>query len=319
MSTLLKAEKLHTYFPVHGGLFKKVVGEVKAVNNVSLTVDTGEIVAIVGESGCGKSTLGYSLLGLTPITSGSLWLNGNSIDIANPHAWDIYRKDFQIIFQDPYTSLNPRHTVFEIIAEPLRIHKLCEPSHLKDTVASLLQRVGLSPDYMHRFPHAFSGGQRQRLGIARAIGLKPKLIVCDEVVAALDVSVQAQIMQLLLDLKQEMGLSLLFISHDLSLVHAVSDRVEVMYLGKIVEKAKCEDLFTAPQHPYTQALLDSIPTLDRKIKPKLLSGEIPSPVNLPKGCAFSSRCPKVQPECLVNIPQLRPSHNTQAACFFPAL
>ena len=314
---LLEVRGLTTWFPVVGGLLRKVQGHVKAVTDVSFSMGKGEVLAVVGESGCGKSTLGFSILGLTPPTEGTLSLAGHSIDIRSPSAWNPYRKDFQIIFQDPYTSLNPRHTVYEMLAEPMRVHRVCPSRELPDRVAGLLMKVGLSPDYMHRFPHAFSGGQRQRIGIARAIGLRPKLIICDEVVAALDVSVQAQIMQLLMDLKAELGLSLLFISHDLSLVKAISDRVLVMYLGKIVESATARDLFSHPRHPYTAALLESIPTLDRGRRPKLLGGEIPSPVNLPPGCSFAGRCARVQDRCRKETPALFPAADSEAACFFP--
>ena len=314
---LLEARNLKTWFPVIGGVLRKTIGHVKAVNDVSFSVGTGEVLSVVGESGCGKSTLGYSILGLTLPTDGTLSLAGNPIDIRKASSWSPYRRDFQIIFQDPYTSLNPRQTVFELLAEPLRAHGLCSAKELPDRVAGLLGKVGLSPDYMHRFPHAFSGGQRQRIGIARAIGLQPKLIVCDEVVAALDVSVQAQIIRLLMDLKSELGLSLLFISHDLSLVKAISDRVLVMYLGRIAEAAASPDLFARPRHPYTAALLASIPTLDRGRRPKLLGGEIPSPVDLPPGCAFAGRCPRVRDRCRQEIPVLTAADASAAACFFP--
>ncbi len=323
---LLEVKGLKTFFPVTGGVFRKTIGHVKAVNDVTFSMRPGEVLSVVGESGCGKSTLGYSILGLTPPTEGSIAFSGRDLAIDRPSAWNPYRKDFQIVFQDPYTSLNPRHTVFEILAEPMRVHGICSPRDLPAAVAALLEKVGLSADYMHRFPHAFSGGQRQRIGIARAIGLKPKLLVCDEVVAALDVSVQAQIIRLLMDLKTELGLSLLFISHDLSLVKAISDRVLVMYLGKIVESAPADDLFAHPRHPYTAALLESIPTLDRAKRPKLLGGEIPSPVNLPPGCAFAGRCPRAQERCRKESPALFATSGealhdanaaSRAACFYP--
>lgn len=314
---LLAVRNLKTWFPVTGGVFSKTVGHVKAVNDVTFSIGEGEVVSVVGESGCGKSTLGYSVLGLVTPTGGELDLAGKRIDIGAGSSWDHFRKDFQIIFQDPYTSLNPRHTVFEVLAEPMRVHGICPEREMADRVAALLSKVGLSPDYMHRFPHAFSGGQRQRIGIARALCLNPRLIVCDEVVAALDVSVQAQIIRLLMELKSELGLSLLFISHDLSLVKAISDRVLVMYLGKIVEEASARELFAAPRHPYTAALLASIPTLERGRKPQLLGGEIPSPVNLPAGCSFAGRCPRVQDRCRREHPTLVPAAASQAACFFP--
>ena len=314
---LLAARNLKTWFPVTGGVMRKTVGHVKAVNDVSLSLAAGEVLSVVGESGCGKSTLGYSLLGLVPPSGGELELLGRRIDIRRPSAWDPFRKEFQIIFQDPYTSLNPRHTIYEILAEPMRVHAVAPEREMADRVAALLSKVGLAADYMHRFPHAFSGGQRQRIGIARALALSPKLIVCDEVVAALDVSVQAQIINLLMDLKRELGLSLLFISHDLSLVKAISDRVLVMYLGKIAEEARADDLFSSPRHPYTAALLDSIPTLDRGRRPKLLGGEIPSPVNLPPGCPFAGRCPRAQERCRRETPALFETEPTRAACFYP--
>ena len=299
------------------GVFHKVTNYLKAVNDVTLKVEEGEIVAVVGESGCGKSTLGLSVLGLVPATSGEVFLSGNPIDIKNPGAWKPYRKDFQVIFQDPFTSLNPRHTIYRILSEPLLVHKISTKKTVKDGVANLLDQVGLSPDYTHRFPHAFSGGQRQRIAIARSIGISPRMIMCDEVTSALDVSVQAQIIQLLLELKTRMGLSLLFITHDLSLVKAISDRIYVMYLGKIVESEPTKELFTNPQHPYTEALLKSIPTLDRKKRPQIIKGEVPSPLNLPPGCIFESRCPYTKNRCKENHPDLLPRNNGQVACYYP--
>ena len=294
---LLEIKNLNTFFPVKGGVLQKVTGYVKAVNNVTLNIGEGEIVSVVGESGCGKSTLGFSVLGLVPVTSGEVYLEGKSIDTRKNASWKPFRKDFQIIFQDPFTSLNPRHTIFRILSEPLLVHGIYDRKGIKEGVAELLQRVGLSPDYMQRFPHAFSGGQRQRIAIARSIGIHPKLIVCDEVASALDVSVAAQIIQLLMDLRKNMGLSLLFITHDLSMVKAISNRVYVMYLGKILESARTYDLFKNPQHPYTEALLQSIPTLDRSKRPMILEGEVPSPVNLPTGCIFWTRCSYKKDRC----------------------
>ncbi len=315
---LLEARGLKTWFPVTGGLFKRTIGHVRAVDGVTLEVKSGEVVSVVGESGCGKSTLGYSLLGLVRPTDGTLKLKGQALDIRSPKSWSPFRRDFQIVFQDPNNSLNPRHTIFEILAEPMRVHALYPERELKERVAELLTTVGLQPDYMQRFPHAFSGGQRQRIGIARAIGLKPKLLICDEVVSALDVSVQAQIIELLLQLKADLGLSLLFISHDLSLVKTLSDRVLVMYLGRIVESGIAAEIFKHPRHPYTQALLDSIPTLERGRKPKPLQGDIPSPVNRPKGCAFAARCGKAQKDCLQSDPQLLElAQGGRAACLHP--
>jgi peptide/nickel transport system ATP-binding protein len=261
---LLSAKDLRTYFPITGGFWKRTVDHVRAVDGVSLDVFPGEIVALVGESGCGKSTLGFSLLGLTAPTSGSIELLGKPIDITNPSAWKPYRRDFQIVFQDPHTSLNPRLTVFELLSEPMRVHKIVPPSQLRAEAASLLRQVGLPEDALDRFPHAFSGGQRQRLCIARALGVRPKLIVCDEVVSALDVSVQAQIVNLLLDLKKTHGLALLFITHDLSLVRAIADRVLVMNAGKLVEEGVTAGLFAAPREEYTRTLLAAVPRMERR-------------------------------------------------------
>ena len=314
---LLQTKNLNTFFPVKAGVFHKVTDYVKAVNGITLNVDEGEIVSVVGESGCGKSTLGHSILGLAPPTSGEIHLSGNSIDIKSPASWKPYRKDFQIIFQDPFTSLNPRHTIYKILSEPLLVHGIFTKKTVKEGVAQLLSQVGLEPDYVQRFPHAFSGGQRQRIAIARAIGIAPRMIICDEVTSALDVSVQAQIIQLLLELKNRMGLALLFITHDLSLVKAISDRIYVMYLGKIVESEPTTELFNTPQHPYTEALLKSIPTLDPAKPPQIIKGEVPSPLNLPKGCIFESRCPYAKEKCTQKHPDLLPRNNGQVACYYP--
>jgi oligopeptide/dipeptide ABC transporter ATP-binding protein len=317
MSELLKIDSLKTYFPVTGGVFKTVRGYIKAVDRVNLYIDTGEIVSVVGESGCGKTTLGNSILGLVKATSGKIFFSGREIDITSLKSFAPFRKDYQVIFQDPFSALNPRHTVFEILAEPMKVHGICHKDELKNHVSSLMEKVGLSVDYMDRFPHAFSGGQRQRICIARAIGLRPKLIICDEIVSALDVSVQAQIIQLLLKLKREMDLSLLFIAHDLSLVKAISDRIYVMYLGRIIESADKKELFDRPKHPYTRSLLDSVPTLDRSKKPKSLKGEVPSLSKLPEGCSFHSRCTYQQERCLRESPDLAVCGASRAACFYP--
>lgn len=314
---ILDIQNLHTFFPITGGVFSKVTAHIKAVNDVSLYIKQGEIVSVVGESGCGKSTLGLTALGLTPATSGTIALADKKIDIKKQHSWKPFRKDYQIIFQDPFTSLNPRHTIYKILSEPLLLHKVYDRKSVRDGVVNLMEHVGLSTDYLRRFPHAFSGGQRQRIAIARAIGIKPKMIVCDEVASALDVSVQAQIIQLLLKLKKEMNLSLMFISHDLSLVKAISDRIYVMYLGKVVESAYTSDLFKTPKHPYTEALLRSIPTLNRNKKPAILSGEVPSPINLPSGCVFKSRCKYAKEECDRKHPDFSTIGDTRVACYFP--
>jgi ABC-type oligopeptide transport system ATPase subunit len=264
MSPLLSARDLRTWYPVTGGFWKKTVSHVKAVDGVSLEIDAGEIVALVGESGCGKSTLGFSLLGLTLPTSGEIELLGKRIDITNSSSWKDSRREFQIVFQDPYTALNPRLTVFELLAEPMRVHGLVPPEGLREAAAELLRQVGLPEDALDRFPHAFSGGQRQRLCIARALGVRPKLLVCDEVVSALDVSVQAQIVHLLLGLRRERGLALLFITHDLSLVRSIADRVLVMNAGKVVEEGPTAELFAHPKNAYTRTLLAAVPTLNKR-------------------------------------------------------
>ncbi len=321
MRELIRAVGLKTHFPLHAGVFSRVHGYLKAVDGVDIVIPEGQIAALVGESGCGKSTLGQSLLGLTLPSAGQLSLMGETIDIRNSSSWDSYRKEFQIIFQDPYTSLNPRQTVLEIVGEAMLSHGLVTRKEVKEKVAELLERVGLSGDFIHRYPHAFSGGQRQRIGIARAIALRPKLIVCDEIVSALDVSVQAQIIQLLLDLKADLNLSLLFIAHDLSLVRSMADTIHVMYLGRIVESGPVERIFEHPRHPYSQALLDSIPTLNKNVKPKLLPGEVPSAVQRPLGCAFAARCPRAQERCRTEDPQLEASptnsESSLVACHFP--
>ena len=263
---LLLARNLTTSYPVTGGFWKRTVDHVRAVRDVSLRIDAGEIVGLVGESGCGKSTLGFSLLGLTLPTSGEIELSGKKIDIAKADSWKPHRRDFQVVFQDPYTALNPRLTVFELLSEPLRTHGLAPAAGLRAAATELLRQVGLPVDALDRFPHAFSGGQRQRLCIARALGVRPRLLVCDEVVSALDVSVQAQIVNLLLDLRREHGMALLFITHDLSLVRSIADRVLVMKDGEIVEEGEAAALFAAPRHPYTRTLLAAVPTLAKRAR-----------------------------------------------------
>ncbi|MBF0432972.1 MAG: ATP-binding cassette domain-containing protein [Fibrobacteria bacterium] len=317
MNKVLQVRHLKTWFPVTGGVFKRVQHYLKAVDDVSISINESEIIAVVGESGCGKSTLGRSILGLTPVRDGEIVLSGHKLDIKKRASWDPFRKEYQIIFQDPYSSLNPRHTVFEILSEPLLVHKICSKKDVRERVGDLLEKVGLSKDYIDRFPHAFSGGQRQRLGIARVIGLSPRLIICDEIVSALDVSVQAQIIHLLLKLKKEMNLSLMFISHDLSLINTISDAVYVMYLGKIVESGLREEIFNAPRHPYTQSLLKAIPTLDINSPPIILPGEPPSLSHVPAGCSFHSRCPFKQDKCVKEIPPLQGEDFPQVACHFP--
>jgi peptide/nickel transport system ATP-binding protein/oligopeptide transport system ATP-binding protein len=316
--SLVRIRNLNTWFPVRSGIFRRRTGWVYALNDIDLNIESGEVLALVGESGCGKSTLGNSLLGLVLPTSGTIEFDGRTIDIGKPSSWNDIRTDLQIIFQDPYSSLNPRHTVFQILAEPLLLHRQATRKNVREKVAELLSLVRLPADCMDRYPHAFSGGQRQRIGIARAIGLRPKLIVCDEVTSALDVSVQAQIVELLLDLKKKFALSLLFITHDLSLVRHIADRVAVMYAGRIVEMAPVEKIFDSPAHPYTRALLDAIPVLDRNKKPILLEGEVPSATVQHRGCVFQSRCAHAQDRCRSELPPAGdPEKIERVACFYP--
>lgn len=288
---LLKIENLKMYFPVKGGVFMRSVASCKAVDGVSLEIGKGETLGLVGESGCGKTTLGKAIVRLLKPTEGRLEFDGQDITHAGARALRPMRRHIQMIFQDPAESLNPRHTVRDILEEPFIVQKLGSKEERRDWVADLLKKVGLGSEAAERFPFEFSGGQRQRIGIARAIALKPKLIVCDEPVSALDVSVQSQVLNLMLDLQREMGLSYLFIAHGLSVVKHVSDRIAVMYLGRVVELASSEELHRNPIHAYTKALLDAIPVPDpTKRRPRhLLSGDVPSPINPPEGCAFGHR------------------------------
>ncbi len=280
-SPLLQVERLKTYFPVRRGLLRKTVGYVKAVDDVSLTVGRGETVGLVGESGCGKSTVGRTVLRLIPATSGRVVFDGQEVFAADRLQMKQLRRQMQIIFQDPVGSLNPRMTIGRIIGEPIQVHRLAKGSELGDRVESLLKRVGLEPDHAWRYPHEFSGGQRQRIGIARALALEPRFIVCDEPVSALDVSIQSQILNLLNDLKDEFGLSYLFIAHNLAVVEHFCDRVAVMYLGRIVELADRDTLYRNPLHPYTRALLSAAPTPDPRAKRRriMLLGDVPSPIS----------------------------------------
>jgi len=289
---LLEVKHLKKYFPIKGGVFSKTIGYVYAVDDVNFTLARGETLGLVGESGCGKSTTGRAILRLIEPTDGELYFEGEDITKLEKSAMRALRREMQIIFQDPYASLNPRMTVGSIIGEPLEIHKIARGSEKEERVASLLQKVGLRAEDMRKYPHEFSGGQRQRIGIARALALNPKLIVCDEPVSALDVSIQAQVINLLEDLQAEFSLSYLFIAHNLNVVEHISNRVAVMYLGQIVELASDEDLYKDPQHPYTEALLSAVPIPDPTIKKKriILEGDVPSPINPPKGCHFHTRC-----------------------------
>jgi oligopeptide/dipeptide ABC transporter ATP-binding protein len=305
MTALLDVKNLSKHFPVKNrGLFGKA-DLLRAVDDVCFSIAAGETLGLVGESGCGKSTVGKTLLNLYKPTSGDVLFNGDSIYQMDKAQQKALRRRVQMIFQDPMESLNPRHTIGEIIEEPLLIHAIGNRLSRQRKVKQLLDRVGLPQDAADRYPHEFSGGQRQRIGIARAIALEPELIICDEPVSALDVSVQSQIINLLLDLQQEMGLALLFISHDLNVVRHVSDRIAVMYLGQIVELAAASDLFSQPRHPYTRALLQSIPDPAQHGAFKGIEGELPSPLNPPSGCRFHTRCPYSDAQCKTHIPVLQ--------------
>ena len=315
---LVKVRDLQTWFPVKSGLLGGTSHYIKAVDGVDLDMNPGEIVALVGESGCGKSTLGNTLAGLLPIRSGQFWFKGKQAIKKNRLNRSVFENKSQIIFQDPYSCLNPKHTVYEILSFPLLHHKICDRRNVKDYIASLLEKVGMPLEYMYRYPHSFSGGQRQRISIARAIGMKPELIICDEIVSSLDVSIQAQILELLLELRKQLGLALLFIAHDLSLVRTISDRLYVMYLGKIVESGKTADVLSNPLHPYTRALIQSVPTLDRTKPPVVLEGEVPSFSNMPKGCSFQNRCPNRTQACLQQPePSFHPDRSVN--CFHPII
>ena len=305
--TLLEVSNLKKYFPIKGGVFSKTIGYVYAVDDVSFTVNKGETLGLVGESGCGKSTTGRSILRLIEPTDGKIHFEGQDVTALDKNAMRSLRREMQIIFQDPYASLNPRMTVGSIIGEPLEIHKIARGSEKTDRVASLLQKVGLRAEDMRKYPHEFSGGQRQRIGIARALALNPKLIVCDEPVSALDVSIQAQVINLLEDLQEEFGLSYLFIAHNLNVVEHISDRVAVMYLGQIVELASDTDLYNDPQHPYTEALLSAVPIPDPTVKKKriILEGDVPSPIDPPSGCHFHTRCMYKEKICEEEVPEFK--------------
>jgi len=304
---ILDVRNLYKYFPITKGfIFQKQVGAVKAVDGVSFTIRRGETLGLVGESGCGKTTTGRVILRLQEPTSGEVYFEGRNIFKLNKEEMRRLRRDMQIIFQDPYSSLNPRMTVGDIIGEPLEIHNLARGKEKVRRVQELLEVVGLSPYHANRYPHEFSGGQRQRIGIARALAVNPKLIICDEPVSALDVSIQAQVLNLLEELQKEFGLTYLFIAHDLSVVKHISDRIAVMYLGRIVEIADADELFTNPQHPYTEALLSAVPIPDPAIRREriILPGDVPSPVNPPKGCRFHTRCLYAQESCRIEDPPL---------------
>ena len=321
MSTpFLQLENVKTHFPVERGfIFKHRVGTVKAVDGVSLALAKGEILGLVGESGCGKTTLGRTILHLIPPTEGAVVLAGRHLEQLRGLELRRSRADFQMIFQDPYASLNPRMTVFDALAEAILAHRQVPKTELPARVSELMKKVGLAPKFIKKYPHEFSGGQRQRIAIARALAVEPKLIIADEPVSALDVSIQAQIINLLAKLSREMGLTMIFISHDLSVVKHISDRIAVMYLGKIVELGPATQVFEKPLHPYTKALVSAVPLPDpaheRKRQRILLPGDPPSPLNPPEGCAFHPRCPHAVPECAKTVPAFDTLDGVQtAAC-----
>ncbi|HET7271639.1 MAG TPA: dipeptide ABC transporter ATP-binding protein [Rubrobacter sp.] len=323
---LLETRNLKMHFPIRAGVLQRTVGHVKAVDGVDLSVRRGETLGLVGESGCGKSTLARLILRLLEPTEGEVFVDGEDILGYDRKQMLVVRRNMQIVFQDPYASLNPRMTVGNIVSEPLKIHDVGgSGNERKKRVQELLEVVGLNPEHYNRYPHEFSGGQRQRIGVARAIALNPRLIICDEPVSALDVSIQAQVINLLQDLQKEFDLTYVFIAHDLSVVKHISDRVAVMYLGKIVEIADRAALYGKPRHPYTASLLSAIPIPDpqkeRERQRVVISGDVPSPANPPSGCHFHTRCPRAQDYCKEHEPDLDPQEkeNHLAACFFPVL
>jgi oligopeptide/dipeptide ABC transporter ATP-binding protein len=311
---LLEVDDLHKHYPVRGGVFGRTVGLVRAVAGVSLQVRAGQTLGLVGESGCGKSTLGRTLMRLEEPTAGTVHFDGRDLARARGAELQRLRRDIQMVFQDPYSSLNPRMTIGEIVREPLVVHRIGRKAEQIDRVGELLQTVGLAPEVMSRYPNEFSGGQRQRIGVARALALDPRLVIADEPVSALDVSVQSQVLNLMVRLQRERGLAYLFISHDLSVVQHVSDAVAIMYLGRIVETGPVDRIFGAPAHPYTRALLQAVPSPDprrrRDVVP--LQGETPSPMATPSGCAFAGRCPHAAEVCRQAVPALEPVGAPQA-------
>jgi oligopeptide transport system ATP-binding protein len=317
---ILQLTDVKTHFPItRGFFFRREVGTVKAVDGVTLSVGRGEVLGLVGESGCGKSTLARTIMQLVPTTAGTVVLEGKNLTGGSVAEVRQVRRNLQMVFQDPYASLNPRLTVFDTLAEPLLVHKVCPVAAVPQRVADLMRLVGLAPRFLHKYPHEFSGGQRQRIAIARALALEPKIIIADEPVSALDVSIQAQILNLLSELCRKMNLSLIFIAHDLSVVKHISDRVAVMYLGKIVELGPAVEVIERPQHPYTRALVSAIPTPDPDVERTrqriVLPGDPPSPINPPAGCSFHPRCPYAVAQCQLAVPSLQPSgRGREVAC-----
>jgi oligopeptide transport system ATP-binding protein len=319
---LIEVDDLKVHFPIRSGIFQTTVGTVKAVDGVSFQVRRGETLGLVGESGCGKSTTGRALIRLREPTSGSVSFDGIALATLKPGELRKMRRRMQIIFQDPYGSLDPRMTVGSIISEPIETHNLARGNAKRERVADLLRIVGLDPKYVSRYPHEFSGGQRQRIGVARALAVEPEFIVCDEPISALDVSIQAQIINLLENLQSKFNLTYLFIAHDLSVVKHISNRIAVMYLGKIVEIAPASLLYKRPRHPYTGSLMSAIPIPDPAIELRrerfILQGDVPSPVNPPSGCRFRTRCPKAREHCAEEVPPLEGfGEGQRAACFYP--
>ena len=316
---LLSLQELRKFFPVKRGVFSRTIGHVRAVDGVSFDVARGQTLGLVGESGCGKTTTARVILRLEDADGGSVWFNGDDILSYEGARLRALRREIQAIFQDPYSSLNPRKTVWDIVSEPVRVHRVCPPNEMRDRVIQTLEKVGLRADHMRRYPHEFSGGQRQRIGIARALSVSPQLIVCDEPVSALDVSIRSQILNILIELQRELGLAFIFIAHDLSVVEHISDTVAVMYLGKVVEMAPADEFYRRPLHPYSEALLSATPVPNPEAKSRriILSGDVPSPIAPPSGCHFRTRCPLADERCAREEPRLKRSGPTHlVACHY---